>query len=87
MHPQRNAECKNVGVMSSRIKRREVVEQDGVIGAMQGEVFSPESNFRITEILHYIITPTQSGFLVKIKSKMNDYERYKKQICRFTVAS
>jgi hypothetical protein len=60
--------------MASRLKRREVVEHDRVIGTMQGDMFTPESNFIISEITHYITTPNQSGFLVKIKSKMNSYE-------------
>jgi hypothetical protein len=57
-----------------------VVVQNGVIGALQNELFSSESNFILTEILHYISTQNQSGFLVKIKSSNDLYERYKNQI-------
>ena len=57
-----------------------MVVQNGVIGALQNELFSSESNFRLTEILHYISTQNQSGFLVKIKSNNDLYERYKNQI-------
>jgi hypothetical protein len=60
--------------MSRRLNKREVVEQDGVIGTIQGEIFSPESNFHIKDILQYVITSTQSGFLVKIETQA--FERY-----------
>ena len=50
----------------SKLKRREVVEQGGVIETLQGETFSPESNFKICRILEYIVTTNQSGFLVQI---------------------
>ena len=75
--------------MAKKLKKRDVVEEDGVIGTMQGDTFVAESNFKISAILKYVIllpttvnNKTTSGFLVMIQSKMNAYERYIKPVKR-----
>ena len=61
--------------MANQAKRREVVIQDNVIGVLQGENFTPESNFMIKEILQYVKLTTESGFITVIKTSLSNYVR------------
>lgn len=57
-------------------RRREVAVRNNVIGILQGETFSPESNFAIKEIINFVQLKDGSGFLVKITSTLSANERY-----------
>lgn len=63
-------------VVMARPSKREVVVRDNVIGLQYGETFSPESNFYIKEIVHFLNMKEGSGYFVKIKSTINPSERY-----------